>query len=120
MLPRFICNFLVRMLRYIEKNLKMFFPHKNLKKASQKVAYLWQLGVFFLYPKQPRTSFLFYKFFYPIVSAKVFGKTTSMIKVKQFNRTSPFGPQSLLDFQLQRFFPSPILFAGSCRLAQCR
>ena len=46
-----------------------------LKKRPQKVAYLWQLGVLFLCshdcPKQPRTSFPFYKFLYPIVSAKV-------------------------------------------------
>ena len=53
------------------------FSHKKLKKPSQKVAYLWQLGVFFLCspdcPKQPRTSVPFYKFFYPIVSAKVSG-----------------------------------------------
>ncbi len=45
-----------------------FFAHKKLKKPPQKVAYLWQLGVFFLCspacPKQPRTSFPFYKFFY--------------------------------------------------------
>ena len=50
-----------------------FFVHKKLKKTPQKVAYLWQLGVFFLCspdcPKQPRTPF--YKFFHPIVSAKV-------------------------------------------------
>ena len=42
-----------------------------MKKTPQKVAYLWQL-IFFLYspdcPKQPRTSYLFYKFFYPIIS----------------------------------------------------
>ena len=41
--------------------------------------YLWQLGGFFLCspdcPKQPGTSFLFYKFFYPIVSAKVSDST---------------------------------------------
>ena len=47
----------------------------KLKKPPQKVAYLWQLGGFFLSSpncqKQPRTSFPFYKFFYPIVSAKV-------------------------------------------------
>jgi hypothetical protein len=50
-----------------------------LKNPPQKVAYLWQLGVFFLCspdcPKQPRTSFPFYKFFYPIISAKVSGLT---------------------------------------------
>jgi hypothetical protein len=54
---------------------KKIFGLKKLKKPAQKVAYLWQLGVFFLCspdcPKQPRTSFPFYKLFYPIVSAKV-------------------------------------------------
>ena len=53
----------------------MFFCPQKLKKPPQKVAYLWQLGVCFLCspdcPKQPRTSFQFYKFFYSIVSAKV-------------------------------------------------
>ena len=53
------------------------FALKKLKKPPQKVAYLWQLGGFFLCcpdcPKQPRTSFPFYKFFYPIVSVKVSG-----------------------------------------------
>ena len=38
-----------------------------MKKPPKKVAYLWQLGVFFLYshacPKQPRTSFPFYNIF---------------------------------------------------------
>jgi hypothetical protein len=70
-----LCNFLVRILRYFLKNLKGFFAHKELKKPSQKVAYLWQLRGFFLCspdcPKQPRTSFPFYKLFYPIISAKV-------------------------------------------------
>ena len=51
------------------------FAHKKLKKLPQKVAYLWQLGVFFLCspncPKQPRTSFPFYKFFYTTNSYRV-------------------------------------------------
>jgi hypothetical protein len=42
------------------------------------------LGIFFLCspncPKQPRTSFLFYKFFYPIVSAKVSALIPPVIK----------------------------------------
>ena len=42
------------------------FAHKKLKKPVQKVAYLWQLGVYFLCspdcPKQPRTSFPLYEF----------------------------------------------------------
>ena len=54
---------------------KRKFVHKKLKKSPQKVAYLQQLGGFFLCspdcPKQPRTSYPFYKFFYPILSPKV-------------------------------------------------
>ena len=56
-------------------NFKLFFDLENIKKTPQKVAYLWQLGGIFLCspdcPKQPRTSFPCYKFFYTIVSAKV-------------------------------------------------
>ena len=70
-----LCNFSVRMLKYSLNFFIYFFAHKKLKKTTQKVAYLWQLGVVFLCspdcPKQPRTSFPFHKFFYPIVSAKV-------------------------------------------------
>ena len=54
---------------------KMFFAHKKLKKPPQKVGYLWQLGGFFLCspdcPKQPRTSFPIYKFFYPTISGRI-------------------------------------------------
>ena len=42
-----LCNFLVRMLKYLKKIFKSFFAPKKLKKPPQKVAYLWQLGVFF-------------------------------------------------------------------------
>ena len=67
-----LCNFLVWMLKYFFKKLKFIFAHKKWKKPPHKAAYLWQLGVFFLCspdcPKEPRTSFQFYKFFYPIVS----------------------------------------------------
>ena len=64
---------------YFKKFKKKIFDHKKLKKTPQKVAYLWQLGGFFLCspdcPKQPGTSFPFYKFFYPIVSAEVSDST---------------------------------------------
>ena len=56
-------------------NFFIFFDHKKLKKPLQKVAHNRPRPFFFLCspdcPKQPRTSFPFYKFFYPIVSAKV-------------------------------------------------
>ena len=71
----FLSNFSVRTLQCFQKIFFIFFDHKKLKKPPQKVAYLWQLGVFFLCspncPKHPRTSFPFYILFYPIVSAKV-------------------------------------------------
>ena len=62
----------------------MLFAHEKLKKPPQKVAYLWQLGLLFLCSpdclKQPRTSIPFYKFFYPIVSAKVSDLTWKLLK----------------------------------------
>ena len=48
-----------------------------MKKPPHKIAYLWQLGGFFFCspdcPKQPRASFLFYKFFYPTISCRLSG-----------------------------------------------
>jgi hypothetical protein len=59
----------------LKKNLKFFFAHIKLKKPTQKVAYFWQLEVLFLCntdcPKQPRTSFPFFKFFYPTISGRI-------------------------------------------------
>ena len=50
---------------------------ENIKKPPQKVAYSWHLGIVFLCspecPKQPRTSFPFYKFFYSTVSSRISG-----------------------------------------------
>ena len=52
-----------------------FSPYKKLKKPPQKVAFLWQLGVFFLCildcPKQPRSSFPLCKFFYQTISGRI-------------------------------------------------
>ena len=52
-------------------------PTKSWKKHLKKLHTYGSWEVFFLCspdcPKQPRTSFPFYKFFYPIVSAKVSG-----------------------------------------------
>ena len=64
----------------LKKKWNVVFAHKNLKKPPQKVAYLWQLSSWEFFfsaaptaqnssELQPRTSFLFYKFFYTIVSA---------------------------------------------------
>ena len=62
------------------KSVAYFF---NFFKLFQKVAYLWQLGVFSLCspdcPKHPRNSFPFYKFFYLIVSAKVSGSSVNTV-----------------------------------------
>ena len=38
------------------KKIKKKFAHKKLKKPPQKVAYLWQLGGFFLQPQLPKTA----------------------------------------------------------------
>ena len=83
----FLINFLILLLAlyYVTfqcgcKNIsiklkKKIFGQKKLKKPPQNVAYLWQLEVFFLCspncPKQPRTSFPFYKFFYPTISGRI-------------------------------------------------
>jgi amino acid transporter len=63
------------------RKLKKKNAHKKLKKPPSKIAYLWQFGVFFLcspdYPKQPRTSIPFYKFFYPTISGRISGNKAS-------------------------------------------
>ena len=50
-------------------------------RPNWKVTYLWQMGGFFLCspacPKQPRTSFPFYKLFYTTISARISGETTT-------------------------------------------
>ena len=70
MLPRFILfNF--------KKRIKMFFCPQKVEKTTSKSCILMAVGSYFLcspkHPKQPRTSFPFYKLFYPIVSAQVSG-----------------------------------------------
>ena len=64
---------------FFKKILRLFFDIENIEKPPQKVAYLWQLGVFYLCspdcPKQPKSSFPFCKLFYTIVSSKVSGLT---------------------------------------------
>ena len=58
-----------------KKILKIFFAHNKLKKPPQKVAYLWQLEFFLLCspacPKQPRSSFPFYKLFHATISGRI-------------------------------------------------
>ena len=78
MLPSFICNFLVRMLRYIEKKFKnVFFCPQKVEKTTSKSCILMVVGTFLICspdnPKQPRTSIPFYNSFYTIVSGKVSG-----------------------------------------------
>ena len=56
--------------------MKCCFAHKKLKKPPQEVAYLWQLGVVFFLcspycPKEPRTSFPFYKLFYTTILCRI-------------------------------------------------
>ena len=75
-------NFSVRTLKYFQKNLKINFCPQKLGTPPQKVAYLWQLGVVFLCspdcPKQPRTSFPFYNFFYPTISCRISGQNSNL------------------------------------------
>ena len=57
------------------KKSKLLFCPQKVEKTTTKSCILMAVGSFFLCspncPKQPRNSFPFYKFFYPIVSAKV-------------------------------------------------
>ena len=75
------------------------FAHKKLKKPPQKVAYLWQLGGFFLCspdcPKQPRTSFPLYKFFYPTISSRI--SASSIAAITRSDPQWDFGSPGLLD-----------------------
>ena len=47
LLSSILCNFLVRMLKYIQTNLKMFFAHKKLKKNTSKSCILMAVASFF-------------------------------------------------------------------------
>ena len=67
-----------------------FFMHTiSWKKTPTKVAYLWQFGFFFLCspdcPKLPRTEYLFYRFFYPMICGTVFGESTYSKEKKYIN-----------------------------------
>ena len=60
---------------FLEKLKKKFCPQK-VEKASQKSCILMAVGSFFFLcspvcPKQPRTSFPFYKFSYTIICSKI-------------------------------------------------
>ena len=94
-------TFQCRCYNIFKKILNFFCPQKVEKKPPEKVAYLWQLGVFLLYspdcPKQPRTLFPFYKFFYPIISAKVSAFKRPCRILNEFNLFQPF-PDETLNF----------------------
>ena len=66
-----LCNFLVRILKWFKKKKNC---QQKVEKATPKCCILMAVGRFFsLQPRLPKTaqtSFLFYKLFYPIVSAK--------------------------------------------------
>ena len=76
MLLKFLLrNFLVGMLKYFKKKKKNFFPQK-VEKTTPKHCILLAVGSFFSLcspdcSKQPRTSFPFYNFFYPIISGRI-------------------------------------------------
>ena len=46
--PCILCNFSMRTQKYFYKNFNYFFCTQKVEKPPQKVAYLWQLGGFFL------------------------------------------------------------------------
>ena len=71
-----LCNFLVQTLQCFLKKFKKTFGHKNIKKLTSKVAYLWQLGIFFSAAptvQQSRIECLFYRFFYPMICGIISG-----------------------------------------------
>jgi len=69
----FLCNFSVRTLQCFQK--KILFDHKKLKTPPKKVAHNRPRPFFFLCspacPKQPRSSFPFYKFSYTFICVKI-------------------------------------------------
>ena len=74
-LSTILCNFSMRTLKYFQKILIFFCPQK-VEKTTPKSCILMAVGRgFFLCspacPKQPRTSFPFYKLFYPSISARI-------------------------------------------------
>ena len=86
------CNFSLRMLKYFLKNLKSIFCPQNLKKTPQKVAYLWQLGVFFLsaaLPAQnsPELHFRFIISFIQSSLLRSLAQGTYNINFQTFNTT---------------------------------
>ena len=69
-------NFSVRMLKYFLKNFILFFVHKELKKPSQKVAYLWQVGGFFsAAPTAQNRSELHFRFINSFIQPSLVGST---------------------------------------------
>ena len=65
----------MRTLQYFLKNFKFVLPIKSWKKHPKKLHTYGSWEVFFLCspdcPKEPRTSFPFYKFFYPTISCRI-------------------------------------------------
>ena len=97
-----LCNFSVRMLKYFLKNWKKKLPSKNWKNHPKKLHYCDNWDFFFFAahcPKHPRTSFLFYRFFYPIVSAKVSGGNHSKA-TKHTAQLSEIGLKIPVTYQL--------------------
>ena len=93
MLHSFIlCNFLVRMLKYFEKKLEMFFCPPKVEKTTSKSCILMEVGRFFFLcshdcPKQPRTSFPFYNLFYITVSCRIYAMWWQRLEINsQFFR----------------------------------
>ena len=74
------------MLKYLWKNLKMFFSDKKLKKPPQKVAYLWQLGGFFLCsPDCPKQLELHFRFINSFIQSSLLRSLIQMYLVKSYD-----------------------------------
>ena len=73
----------MRILKYLLKNLKMFFCPQKVEKTTPKSCILMAVGRFSAAqnsPEQPRTSFPFYKFFYPTISGRISGSRAALLK----------------------------------------
>ena len=70
-----LCNFSVQMIKFLIFFLESYFCPQKVEKTTPKSCLLMAVGSFFLCspdcPKQPRTSFPLYKFFYTTISAKI-------------------------------------------------
>ena len=89
-LALYYVTFQCRRKNVFRKILEFFFALKKLKKPPKKVEYIWQLGFFFLCgpdcPKQPRTSYPFYRFSHTIICSKICDSPLQNTVIQQFKQ----------------------------------